>query len=129
MGQRKSKAIASTLLILGIASALAPDAGYAQQSSSPMSGVTPAGSGRAEALTGGTGGATYDKGMSGAQPVNPGMQGSTSGSSGTGNAMTGGAEASPTDQGTSNRSAVQPSNAAGAAFGFGSSAPQQPDRK
>jgi hypothetical protein len=124
MVERKGKAIASSLLILGLASGL----GYAQQSSPPMSGATPAGSASSNALTGGAEGATTDRGTPGARPVNPGSQGSSSGSSGAGNTMTGGAEGSPTDQGTPGGSAVQPPSATGAPVGSGSTAPQ-PDRK
>jgi hypothetical protein len=120
MDKRKGKAIASTLLLLGLASSLAPGLGYAQQSPSPTSGATPAGSGATNALTGGAEGVTTDRATPGARPVNPGSQGSSSGSSSAGNAMTGGAEGSPTDQGTPGRSAVQPPNATGAPVGSGS---------
>lgn len=122
MGKRKGKAIASTLLILGLTSSLAPGLGYAQQSQPSTSVATPAGSRTTNALTGGAEGATTDRGTAGAPPVNLGSQGGSSGSSGAGNAMTGGAEGSPTDQGTPGRSAVQPANTTGAPVGSGSMA-------
>jgi hypothetical protein len=123
MDKRRGKAIASTLLVLGLVSG----SGYTQQSQPPTSGATSAGSGTSNTLTGGAEGTTTDRGTPGARPVNRGSQGSSSGSSGTANTMTGGAEGSPTDQGTPGRSAVQPPNATGAPVGSGSTTPR-PDR-
>jgi hypothetical protein len=120
MGIGKSKLIACTVLMLGLAGLA-----QAQQSSSKMSGTTQEGAGSGNAMTGGAEGTTTDKGTPGAMrsgsESSGTSSGTSSGSSGAGNTMTGGAEARPTDQATPGQSAMPSSNAPG---GSRSSMPQ-----
>jgi hypothetical protein len=106
MNARKSMAIAATILTLG----MAPVLGHAQQSTSPSSGASSSGSGKASTLTGGAEGNPTDQATPGTGAA---TQGSSSGASGTASTMTGGAEGKPTEQGTAAESTMPPKDKEG----------------
>ena len=106
MGNRKDKALVSTLFLVGLTCGLA----NAQQLYPPKSEASSSSTESSNSLTGGAEGTTTDKGTPGTLRMDGEKKNSLSGSSGSGNTLTGGAEGSPTDQGTGSPSGVKRPN-------------------